>query len=57
MILYVFFQTIALMNTQATGLPPGIFEYSKQGIDHWKKVRHITLPAFTKSKLTMASVL
>jgi cytochrome P450 family 3 subfamily A len=45
--------TMALANTQATGLPPGIFEYS--GLDQWKRVRHITLPAFTKAKLAMMS--
>lgn len=41
---------MAILNSQATGLPPGIAECS---FDEWKKVRQITLPAFTNAKLRM----
>ena len=43
---------MALMSTQTTGLPPGIFECS---VEQWKKIRRVTLPAFTNSKLRMVS--
>ena len=50
-VLLVFVQVMTIANTQATGLPPGIFEY--RGLDQWKTVRHITLPAFSNTKLSM----
>lgn len=47
-------QVMSMTNTQATGLPPGLFEYC--GIEQWRKVRHITLPAFSKNKLNAVSL-
>ena len=47
---YFLLQAMALMSTQATGLPPGIFECS---LEQWKRIRHVTLPAFTNTKLRM----
>lgn len=46
----ILMQSLALMNTQATGLPPGLFEFC--GLDHWKMIRNVTQPAFSKTKLT-----
>ena len=50
MLLFLF-QLTALMNSQTTGLPPGIFECDSLG--QWRKIRHITMPAFTNRKLRM----
>ena len=46
--LCVLVQNLVLMNSRATGLPPGIFEAN---VDDWKKIRNITQPAFSKTKL------